>query len=377
MNGYERFMTALKRKGEPDRIPLWELIVNEPTFSASGAVTLEDLWDRPGQDGVTIFEDMHSVPLSQPERAELARQGHHVPEATQMYRDEWGVTWGHTGLGIPYPVAGPIRSLADLKHYRAPNPEDPHRLATLRRAVKHLQGRKAVVFLTHDGFEFPYYLRGGMERLLIDYLENPELARTLADITLDYKIRLMVKAIQAGADAVVSGDDYANRGGLIMSPKMFREFILPGLKRSVDAAHTAGVPFIKHTDGDIWTILDDLIEAGVDALDPLEPVAHMDIGRVKAKYGGRLTVIGNIDCSHLLPGARVEEVEEAVKETIAKAAPGGGYILASSNSIHPGVKPENFFAMERAAREFGRYPIDPDLVKAYQHRNYIARYLGG
>ena len=74
------------------------------------------------------------------------------------------------------------------------------------------------------------------------------------------------------------------------------------------------------------------------------------------------------------PAARPEEVTEAVKETIAKGAPGGGYILASSNSIHPGVKPENYRAMVEAARRFGRYPLDPQMVAAYRQKDYMARY---
>jgi uroporphyrinogen decarboxylase len=84
----------------------------------------------------------------------------------------------------------------------------------------------------------------------------------------------------------------------------------------------------------------------------------MDIGEVKAKYGDRLCILGNIDCTYLLPFGSEEEVAEAVKETIRVAAPGGGYIISSSNSIHPGCKPENYIAMVGAARDYGAYPID-------------------
>jgi uroporphyrinogen decarboxylase len=135
------------------------------------------------------------------------------------------------------------------------------------------------------------------------------------------------------------------------------------------------VPFIKHTDGCLWPILDDIVGAGIDALDPLEPIAGMDIGRVKALYGDRIAVVGNVDCGELLCRGTTDEVVAAVKETIAKASPGGGHVLASSNSIHPAVNPQNYRAMVEAAREFGRYPIDPELVESYGDKNYIARYL--
>jgi uroporphyrinogen decarboxylase len=376
MTGYERFMIALLRKGEPDRVPLWELIINEPTLSAWGAKSLEEFVEMEDLDGITIFEDMKLEPLGTAEQKELVWRGRTILTGTrQVVRDEWGIIWGITDFGIPYPIDGPIKEPADLKTYTPPDPEAPHRLQSLREAVKKFKGRRAIVFLTHDGFEFPHYLRGGMENLLLDYYDNPRLAHELAEMVIDYKIRLMRKAIREGADAVVSGDDYANQHGTVMSPQHFRQFVLPYLKRSIDAAHDEGVPFIKHTDGNIWAILDDLVQAGIDALDPIEPAAGMDIGEVKAKYGDRIAVIGNVDCSFVLTRGTVEEVEEAVKETIAKASPGGGHILASSNSIHPAVKPENYKAMVEAARKFGRYPIDPELVAQYRNRNYIAKYL--
>jgi uroporphyrinogen decarboxylase len=376
MTGYERFMIALLRKGEPDRVPLWELIINEPTLSAWGAKSLEEFVEMEDLDGITIFEDMKLETLGTAEQKELVWRGRTILTGTrQVVRDEWGIIWGITNFGIPYPIDGPIKEPADLKTYTPPDPEAPHRLQSLREAVKKFKGRRAIVFLTHDGFEFPHYLRGGMENLLLDYYDDPRLAHELAEMVIDYKIRLMRRAIREGADAVVSGDDYANQHGTVMSPQHFRQFVLPYLKRSIDAAHDEGVPFIKHTDGNIWAILDDLVQEGIDALDPIEPAAGMDIGEVKAKYGDRIAVIGNVDCSFVLTRGTVEEVEEAVKETIAKASPGGGHILASSNSIHPAVKPENYKAMVEAARKFGRYPIDPELVTQYRSRNYIAKYL--
>lgn len=376
MTGYERFMTALLRKGEPDRVPLWELIINEPTLSAWGAKSLEEFVEMEDLDGITIFEDMKLEPLGSAEQKELVWRGRTILTWTrQVVRDEWGIIWGITDFGIPYPIDGPIKEPADLKTYTPPDPEVPHRLQSLREAVKKFKGRRAIVFLTHDGFEFPHYLRGGMENLLLDYYDNPRLAHELAEMVIDYKVRLMRKAIREGADAVVSGDDYANQHGTVMSPQHFRQFVLPYLKRSIDAAHDEGVPFIKHTDGNIWAILDDMVQAGIDALDPIEPAAGMDIGEVKAKYGDRIAVIGNVDCSFVLTRGTIEEVEEAVKETIAKASSGGGHILASSNSIHPAVKPENYKAMVKAARRYGRYPIDPGLIAQYRNRNYIAKYL--
>jgi uroporphyrinogen decarboxylase len=96
---------------------------------------------------------------------------------------------------------------------------------------------------------------------------------------------------------------------------------------------------------------------------------------MKEKYGHRIALAGNIDCTELLTRGTKADVVEAVKETIAKAGVGGGYILASSNSIHPGVNPDNYKAMVEAAREYGQYPLDSEMVEEYKGRNYIARFL--
>lgn len=373
MTGYERCMTALRRE-QADRVPVWELIVNEPTLSAWGARTLEDFVEQEELDAITVFEDMPLRPLGEDEAKELTWRGGTLEAGDRKLVDEWGVVWGIAAFGIPYPLTGPIRAEDDLRRYQPPDPEADYRLRSLRSAVARFKGRKAVIFLTHDGFEFPHYLRGGMEHLLVDYIENPRLAHALAEMVTEYKVRLMRRAIAAGADAIVSGDDYAGRTGPMMSPAHFRQLILPYLRRSVEAAHELGVPYIKHTDGNIWSLLEMMVEAGIDAIDPLEPIAGMDIGEVKRRFGDRLALVGNVDCTELLSHAAPEQVEEAVKETIAKASAGGGHILASSNSIHPAVRPQNYRAMADAARRWGVYPLDARMVAEYRQKDYMRRY---
>lgn len=360
MTGQQRFLKALRRQ-QPDRVPVWELIVNEPVIRAlhGPGVSYHDFCDREDLDGVTAFENQRVTRLD-----------------PQTVRDEWGIVWRtDEATGIPYRVDGPIKAPADLDAYRAPDPHADHRLLTLAEAVRRFGGRRAIVFLSHDAFEFSCYLYG-MDRLLLAYVTEPQVAHRLARIVTDYKKRVCERAAALGADVLLTGDDYANRKAPIMSPAHFREFCLPYLKEMVDTAHRLRKPFIKHTDGHLWPILDDLVGAGIDALDPIEPIAGMDIGEVKARYGRRIALCGNVDCGELLSRGTPDDVVEAVKETIAKASPGGGHILASSNSIHPAVKPANYRAMVEAARRFGRYPLDRRLVAEYRARNYIARFMG-
>jgi len=357
MTGRERFLTALRRE-QPDAVPIWELIVNEPVIRAlhQPGVSYHDFCELEGLDGVTVFENQRFERID-----------------AQTVRDEWGIVWRTREPGIPYRIDGPIHAPADLDRYHGPDPDADHRLASLEEAVRRFKGERAIVFLGHDAFEFSHYLYG-MDNLLMAYVTEPELAHRLGRVVTDYKRRVFERAAELGADVLLTGDDYANRKAPIMSPDHFRQLCLPYLKEMVETAHRCGKPFIKHTDGNLWPILDDIVDAGIDALDPIEPIAGMDIGEVKARYGDRIAVCGNVDCGELLSRGSVEEVVEAVKETIAKASPGGGHILASSNSIHPAVRPQNYKAMAEAGRRFGRYPLDEAMVAEYRAKSYIAKY---
>ncbi|GAI03704.1 unnamed protein product, partial [marine sediment metagenome] len=135
-------------------------------------------------------------------------------------------------------------------------------------------------------------------------------------------------------------------------------FLTPGLKQIVQYCHSRGVPCLKHTDGNIWSIFDLIVETGTDAIHPIDPSAGMDFGEAKAKYGDKVCLIGGVDCGALLSWGTEDQVREGVKEAIRKAGKGGGYICASSNSIHAGVKPENYVAMIKAIREYGKYPLE-------------------
>jgi len=351
-------MAALRRE-QPDRVPVWELIVNQPVIDGlyPEGITYYDFVERE-LDGVTVVEDQRYQDLG-----------------GGYYRDEWGIVWQRDAYGIGYAVGHPLESWDDLARYRAPDPDADHRLHTLQRVVERFGGDKAIVFLGHDTFEFCHYLRG-MDRLLMDYVLEPQRVHELSRLIIDYKKRVMQRALELGANIGLTGDDYCHRHAPIMSPAHFAEFILPYLTEIVQVTHEAGAPFIKHTDGNIWPLLDMLVAAGIDAIDPLEPIAGMDIGRVKERYGDRLALCGNVDCGELLSRGTPPQVIEATKETIAKASPGGGHILASSNSIHPAVRPENYRAMLDTAREWGVYPLDEEMVAQYRERNYIAQIMG-
>lgn len=358
MNGYERFLTAVKKK-QPDMVPLWELIINRPVIEGlHGDISFLDFVEKEDLDGFTIFEESRRENIG-----------------GVSYKDEWGIIWKLESNNIYYPFDGPIKTYNDLKKFNLPDADADYLYIPLREAVKRFKGEKAIAFIAHETFEYSHYLFGGLDNLFVSYVTDPGLVKELLEIIWQYKEKAIKNAIDIGADVIITGDDYAGRLGTMMSPEHFREFILPYVKKAAELIHSLGSYYIKHTDGKIWKILDDLVDAGIDVLDPIEPIANMDIGEVKEKYKDRICLAGNIDATAVLTRGTKEEVIDAVKETIAKASPGGGHIMASSNSIHPGVDPKNYRTMVEATREFGRYPIDEELIREYKDKSYIKKYF--
>ena len=343
MNSLERVTTALRRK-QPDRVPFFECVIDERVMDAL----------LPGCD-YFAFNDWIGLDNASQNRSSWSRDNvEYIDEAKGLFRDNWGVIRAFGPESTPVPIEGPIRRPEDLKTYEPPDPNADGVLGHLPEVIARYKGKKAISAICRDAFFNPAFLRG-TSQFLMDMIERPNFVHELIEVALSHDIRAMVRMVEAGADVIVFGDDYADKNATLMSPKHFEQFILPGLKRCVDAAHDAGALVVKHTDGNVMGILDMLVETGIDALNPIEPQAGMDIGLIKQKYGDRIALIGNIDCGYLLSQAPVEEVRRVTRETIEVAAPGGGYCLSSSNSIHSSVRPENLMAMVETLREYGEY----------------------
>ena len=343
MNSLQRITMALERK-QPDRVPFFECAIDERVIEAM----------LPGADYFKFNEWIGQDNVSQNRSSWSKDNIEIIDEEKGYFRDKWGVIRAFGTESTPAPIEGPIKRPEDLKTYQPPDPNADDVLGSIPEIVERYKGKKAITAICRDAFFNPAFLRGTTE-FLMDMVERPKFVHELIEVALSYDIPAMVRMVKAGVDVVVFGDDYADKHSTMMSPKHFKEFILPGLKRCVDAAHEAGAYVVKHTDGNIMGIIDMIIDTGIDGLNPLEPQAGMDIGLVKEKYGDRIALVGNIDCGYILSQAPVEEVRKVTRETIEIAKPGGGYCLSSSNSIHSSVKPENLLAMVETLRECGGY----------------------
>lgn len=153
------------------------------------------------------------------------------------------------------------------------------------------------------------------------------------------------------------GDDIAYKDRLMFSPDFLRRTFIPALRNMCEPLRNAGIKVIFHSDGDVTDIIDDMLDAGISGLNPIEPMAGMDIGWLKRRYRRELILVGNVDCSQVLPLGTVEQVVEATKECLRQAAPGGGHFIGSSSEITPSTPLENILAFYDACREYGKYPI--------------------
>jgi uroporphyrinogen decarboxylase len=335
----QRVLRALRRE-EPDRIPHFEWIIDRKVREAiCPGCTMEEFTVRMGLDAILTSPDFKKEQLG-PNR----------------FRNEWGVVLETTTEEHGFPVDGPIHSLDDFRKYTPPDPHAPGRYQSLQRLVKKYKGKLAIGVHLNDVFSIPRYL-AGFEGLMIALAEEPDLVRGLVDLSVEMNLAMAKEVARHGADFVFTGDDYASTERPFMSPRSFREFFLPGLQRVVAGFHEAGLPVIKHTDGNIRPLLDMILDTGIDCLDPIDPIAGMDIAEMKQKHGGRIALKGNVDCAHTLTFGSERDVVEETRSVIRKAGEGGGLIVSSSNSIHSAVKPGNYLAMWNAIRMFGAYPL--------------------
>ena len=186
-------------------------------------------------------------------------------------------------------------------------------------------------------------------------VEEPDFVHRIAQMTLEFNLQMLDLLAEAGLDVLVVEDDIAQTKAPLISPAFFAEFVNPYNRKLVERSKELGLKVVRHSDGNLWRLLDLLLETGYDGLNPLEPHADMDLKRVKEYCGDRICLLGNIDCRELLPHGTPAEVDAAVRQAIEDAGAGGGLIICSSNSLHPGVDPENCIAMFEATKKYGVY----------------------
>lgn len=212
-------------------------------------------------------------------------------------------------------------------------------IATARH-IRELTGNQFMLTMHGDG---TFAIPSGVEMLDFVYWlsDEPEAAKAEAERRAYAAIERNKQFIEAGVDSFILCDDYCFNSGPFLSPDMFREFVQPYLYKIVQETRRAGAYTIKHTDGNIMPILDQLVECGPHALHSIDPMAGVDIKEVKALVGDKVCLCGNVHCAALQTGTD-EDVIRSAEYCLTYAKPGGGYIFCTSNIPFKGMEPDRY-----------------------------------
>ncbi len=381
---YQRVKTALDHR-EPDRIP----------FDLGGSVltgmheqTYRKLRAHLGLPEVRIeIQDVHQqlALVDEDIKQRLGvdvygispggPQGYRMPFWSEggydKIRDEWGIEWWKPqDGGLYYDMRGhplaEIESPADLARFKFPDPLDAGRYEGMADRADHLINTQQVATILGRNapgiFEIALWLRG-FENFYCDMLANLPLAEAVMDMVCEIKMKYWARALaEVGENVLIvsEADDLASQDRLLVSPETYRQLIKPRHTRLfafIRQQAATDVKIFYHCCGAVAELIPDLIESGIDILNPVQVnAAGMDTKELKRRFGRDLTFHGGgVDTQHVLPRGTPQQVRDEVKRRIDDLAPGGGFIFSPVHNVQADVSPENYMAMWEALQEFGVY----------------------
>ncbi|NMB16138.1 MAG: uroporphyrinogen-III decarboxylase [Firmicutes bacterium] len=381
MNSAERILTALAHK-EADRIPfdlggthssginvhayralLDHLGIEEEVkitnLSSQLAEVGEQLCDLWGIDTRGMFPRSPST-----WKLQIEEEGDY-----RSYFDEWGIKWmmpkegGHYYDMRQHPLQG--CTIEDLDKYSWPNPRDPARIEGLRDEATRLRESGRAVLMAGtigNGFLHTGNWLEGYEDFFADLAGDPDKACKLMDKVLELKLNYWDMVLGEVGDLlhiVCELDDLGTQGGPLVSPDMYRRLIKPRQQQlfSFIKKRAPHVKIYFHSCGSVYHFIGDLIEVGVDILNPVQvAAADMDTKRLKKEFGQDIVFWGGgVDTQRVLPYGTPQEVRDEVKRRIDDLAPGGGFVFSTVHNIQGDVPPENIVAVWETLQEYGRY----------------------
>jgi uroporphyrinogen decarboxylase len=383
MTSKERLQMALSHK-EPDRIP-FDLDGTET--SGISIIALKNWLDLHGiqknslkfsnlicqlglmeEDVLQHFKvDTRCLRTTPPSNFSLniQEEGEH-----SFLTDEWGIRWKMPiQHGFYYDLdVSPLASFTSLKEvqeYPWPDPRDPSRYEHLQEKAESIEAtsQAGIVLERNTGgiFETSWWMRG-LENFLMDLAANPSMACAIMDTVLEFKMAYWEKALQKVKDDILvmaEADDLGGQSGLLFSPAMYRKYLKPRHKKlfSYMKKHAPGVKLFYHSCGAMYDLIPDLLEVGVDILNPIQVSAHnMDTKKLKQEFGKDLVFWGGgVDTQKILPYGTEQDVRDEVKRRIDDLAPGGGFVFAAVHCIQRDVPPENIQVMWETLQDYGTY----------------------
>jgi uroporphyrinogen decarboxylase len=313
-----------------------------------------------------LRSDVRGVLDREPEQS---RQRNASREPGSNYVDSWGVEHAEIEPGVWFPKIHPLAEatgLEALENHPWPDMDDPSRVAHARERARQLAQEDYYAVMGTPWLLFPFeraFAMQGMAAFLTNMALYPDFAQALLEKNADLCKQLMGNfLLETGGylDIIKIGDDLGTQKGLMISPQMYRKILKP--------IHADYIAFIKertdakvffHSDGDVFPLIDDFIEIGVDILNPIQTSAGKmsNLSELKKRYGSEIVFCGGIDTHSVLPNGTPGQVSAEVRRVIEILAPGGGYMVSSVHTIMDDVPAENILAMVDAVEQYGRYPI--------------------
>jgi len=281
-----------------------------------------------------------------------------------LYQDDFRIKWSYKAQehgGYCEMVEHPLADIRNYDRFEWPDPLEVSKVGLQEsRDLIERDGKDYGIIgaVACSMLEGAWYLRG-LENLLLDLASNLDFVDDLLDHTMEHSLVLSRELVKMGVDILWWGDDFSMESGPLMAPDLFRRLLIPRYAkvftelRDIDR----NVKIAFHCDGQVAWALDDLVEIGVEIINPLQPDVN-DVAEVKRRYRDKLSVWGNVDTRTVMSEGRAADVVEEMKKVIATLSPGGGHILSSNHTIQATPRAlENTLTYYWAAHTFRNYPI--------------------
>lgn len=346
---FERFRTVLTRSGEPDYVPLGDIgihpllkagVLGRPVRSPEDEVAF---WMTAGYDYLPIEQGLQLTDVIKRQSMTEIRASYAADTTEEQTR-----SWAAEGKGL-------ITTRKEFEAFQWPDP-DALDYSAFERIAPLLPPKLKVIAVLGKLFTCVWWLMG-LEGMSLALADDPELVPSVFERVARFQYRVFERMLRFECvGAVWHADDIAYSTQLLVNPRLLRAHLFPWYHEMNRVAHSRGRLVVYHSDGALHEVLPDIVACGFDGLNPVEPKA-MDITVLKRELGSRIAILGNIDLGYTLTRGTPADVRAEVRQRIHDLAPGGGYAVASSNSIPEYVPLANFNALRSATFEFGRYPI--------------------